>query len=236
MTRVAIVGRGLDGLRMWEALVRCGSVDVVAFIDSDVRLHGRERLGLPIRPPAWLAAHTFDVAIADADLPELQGPLLTLGVTTNRIVRLPLHLDADAVAHAAASRYPDSLASTLAHTVIQVNTRVGIFGTGAAAVKVWEALTELDGVEPIWFADNDVRRQGGAFLWCPVIAPAAIPRHAADAIVVGTMSRDAVHQQLLTLGVPADRILGPDVSADVEDIRSELQQRLPAGRGVEVHA
>ena len=43
-----------------------------------------------------------------------------------------------------------------------------------------------------------------------------------DAIVIGSMSRDAIARQLQGLGVPSDLILAPDVTAPVSRVREQL--------------
>ena len=222
MKSVAILGAGTEGVRLWEALSRCGSVEVVAFVDADARLHGRTRAGLPIHPPGWLATHAGDVATGQSAAGASYDLAWRLGIAADRIARLPTQLDDEALACAALARYPDPLAAALAVPGTPCGSSVGIFGTGAAGTRVWEAILDLDGLEPVWFADNNVRQQGREFLWLPVIAPAAIPAHRTDFVVVGSMSREPIRLQLLALGVSPQCILSPDVSAAVERVRSEL--------------
>jgi hypothetical protein len=231
---VAIIGAGTEGLRLWEALTRCGNVDVVAFVDADVRLQGRMRAGLPIHPPRWLESFTGDVVAGCADRQTDADSLPRHLVTTSPVACLPTHLDDEALARAAATKYPDPLATLLAAPSACACTSVGIFGTGAAAAKVWEAVNDVDVLEPVWFADNDVRRQGREFLWLPVIAPSAIPSHRAAFVIIGSMSRGPILQQLLGLGVSPARILSPDVCAGVATIRTELCHLLAASGAREV--
>jgi hypothetical protein len=100
--------------------------------------------------------------------------------------------------------------------------RVGIFGTGAGAMKVWEALAGLDAVDAAWFADNNTAQQGTKLFELDVIAPAAIPGHPFDAVVIGSKSRDPIRKQLLSLGVRARAIVAPDVTGSVEAVRRQL--------------
>ena len=210
---------------MWEALTQCGSVEVVAFVDADSRLCGRTRAGVPIHPPEWLSTFGGDIVVADTDAPSLPSSMHR-SVIADRLVPLPTHLDDDVLTRAVTVQYPDPLAPLLAAPAVHADTRVGIFGTGAAATKVWEALADIDDCAPIWFADNNVRQQGREFLWLPVIAPSDIPMCEPDVVVIGSMSRDPIRNQLLSSGVASVRILTPDVSAHVDDIRSELRRLL----------
>jgi FlaA1/EpsC-like NDP-sugar epimerase len=210
---------------MWEALTQCGSVEVVAFVDADSRLCGRTRAGLPVHPPDWLSTFTGDIVVADTAGACVPASLLR-SVTADRLVRLPVHLDNEALARIVTVLCPDPLAPLLAAPAVRADTRAGIFGTGAAATKVWEALADIDECEPIWFADNNVGQQGREFLWLPVIAPADIPMRETDVVVIGSMSRDPIRHQLVATGLPSVRILAPDVCAPVDDIRSELRRQL----------
>lgn len=103
--------------------------------------------------------------------------------------------------------------------------RVGVFGTGAAGMKVWEALAAFDEIDVAWFADNNVARQGQRILGRNVIDPATIPSTRFDAVVIGSMSRAPIEAQLRALGVPGERIVTADVEQPVEALRNELARR-----------
>jgi hypothetical protein len=45
-------------------------------------------------------------------------------------------------------------------------------------------------------------------------------------VVIGSMSRDPILRQLLGLGVPADRILLPDVTGSPDTVRTQLASAL----------
>jgi orotidine-5'-phosphate decarboxylase len=87
---------------------------------------------------------------------------------------------------------------------------------------VWEALTDIDQAEAVWFADNNPARQGGRFLWLDVLAPSQIAERGFDAVVIGSMSRDPIRRQLRELGIEDFRILAPDVGAPTEQIQEQL--------------
>jgi hypothetical protein len=101
-------------------------------------------------------------------------------------------------------------------------------------MKVWEALADIDLADVVWFADNNPEQQGRTLLWLDTIAPSRIPSRAYDVVVIGSMSRDVIRAQLLELGVPADRILAPDVAAPVDRIRAWLEPVLTAHASEEV--
>lgn len=222
MVRIAILGADDSGRRLWEAVTACGDVEVLAFVDPDPRRQGRQLLGVNVRPLEWLSRGCCDaVVLPDREAALSASVLASLGLTGQRVVCLPVTVNDDQLARAAADRFPDPLSTLLARPAAP-GVRVGVFGTGAAGVKVWEALAGIDGADAAWFADNDVRRQGVPFLWLEVIAPSEIPARSFDVVAIGSMSRDAIESQLIALGVPQPRILAPDVTADVDRIREQL--------------
>jgi SAM-dependent methyltransferase len=91
--------------------------------------------------------------------------------------------------------------------------RVGIFGSGAGARRAWEAVARIDFAAVVWFADNDVARQGQRVLDLEIIAPDQIPLSTFDVIVVGSMSRGPIVAQLQALGIPNDRVLTPSLAS-----------------------
>lgn len=229
MTNVAIAGADDTGRRLWEALTASGGVDVTAFVDdSRARRPGREFLGLPVHPVEWLSTGRCDVVV----VPDRQGApdlhwLGGAGGCTPRVVRLPIDPADEVVLACVAERFPDPLAPVLAAVQPTCRARLGVFGTGAAAIKVWEACMDIDDVEIVWFADNDARQQGRRFLWQEVIAPADIPARPVDVIVIGSMSREPIRAQLRALGVPPGRIAMPRVTESTERIYDDLSSWLP---------
>ena len=226
MIDAAIVGADDRGRRLWEALMACGVVDIVAFVDADRRRRRRPFLGVAVRPFSWLTRGTWDHIVAAT--PAAAGQLARLGIAPDRLVLLPADAPDDDLAAAAATRFPDPLRGSLAGVSPVGGARVGIFGTGAAGMKVWEALTDMDDAHPAWFADNNAQQQGRTLLWLDVIAPACITERPFDAVVVGSMSRDPIRRQLIALGVPAARILTPDVNEPPDGIRAQLADALGA--------
>lgn len=122
--------------------------------------------------------------------------------------------------------FPDPLATMSSWEPDPTALRVGIFGTGMAAMKVWEALAESDMAETVWFADNNPAQQRRAVLWIDVVAPADIPVRGFDAIVIGSMSGQPIREQLLGMNVDPHRILTPDVAGSVADIAEYLTSAL----------
>jgi SAM-dependent methyltransferase len=104
--------------------------------------------------------------------------------------------------------------------------RIGIFGTGEGAMRVWEAVSEIDLAEVAWFADNDAARQGQRLLWIEVLAPAAAMTRPVDAVVIGSMHLDPMRRQLLGLGVEECRIVMPRVGVSAAPLRDQLRQEL----------
>jgi hypothetical protein len=233
MERVVIVGGGEAGRRVWEAVVRHGRADVVGFVDADARARARPVVGQVVHPPEWLATGRFDsVALGGALQPEVEEILTHLGLPADRIVRFTREQDDEAFARLAAERYPDPLRAALAQAGSIAAFRVGVFGTGTGAMRVWQALTDLDDTSVSWFADNNPEQHGRTFLWLNVISPASIPSHPYDAIVVGSMARDAIRGQLMSMGIPEVAILTPNVTATVEELRGELRDMLRTISGV----
>jgi hypothetical protein len=184
--------------------------------------------GTTVQSPQWLADADFDlVAIAEGRAPEWQFVLAKAGVQSRQTCELPVdERDAAVAANAAAAMFPDPLAGVLAIEPSAAALRVGIFGTGAAGMKVWEVLATMDTADAAWFADNNARQQGTMILGLPVIAPADIPNSEVDVIVVGSMSRDPIRRQLLALGVQSDAILTPNVTAPLDELRRQITEAL----------
>lgn len=223
MLRVAIFEAGETGRRLWEALARRASIEVVAFVDPDVRRHERTFLGTPVHPVDWLRGASWDlVAVSGADPHAWRFPLASAGVGSRRIVECPTE-DGDVfLGEVVAEMFPDVLAEAIASAPAAQGFRVGIFGTGAGAMKVWEVLAGIDSADAVWFADNNPQQQGRDLLGLDVIAPSDIPGRAFDAIVIGSMSRDVIRRQLLDLSIPATAILTPDVTSSIADLRHGL--------------
>jgi glycosyltransferase involved in cell wall biosynthesis/SAM-dependent methyltransferase len=106
--------------------------------------------------------------------------------------------------------------------------RVGVFGSGDGAMRVWEALLGGTCARVAWFADNAASRQGQTLLGLDIVAPGAVHAKGFDAIVIGSTSRDAILDQLQGLGVERARVLTPDLDRPVEDIREEIAAGLSA--------
>ncbi|HEX5108980.1 MAG TPA: glycosyltransferase [Vicinamibacterales bacterium] len=227
MTKVVILGAADRARLIWEALMLAGSADVVAFVDSDPRRHGRPFLGSTVQPVPWLSAARWDVVVASAaDLSGTAARSALAGVAGDRILALPDDQRPEVLARFVASRLPDPLLTALNALPARTGLRVGIFGTGSAAMKVWEALADIDEADAVWFADNNQDQHGRALLWLEVIAPERIPAYRCDAVIIGSMSRDAICQQLRKLGVPHERILMPDVAGSVDRIREQITEAL----------
>jgi hypothetical protein len=201
----------------------------VSFVDTDVRRQGREFLGVDVRPPAWLRGGGWEQVAVPAEQVQAWQPLLrAAGVEARHVIALPTEEDDVLLDAVVSTLFPDPLEAAIAGGPPVASVRVGIFGTGAGGMKVWEALADMDAVDAVWFADNNVAQQGGRVLGLDVIAPSAIGERGCDAVIVGSMSRGPIRDQLLALGVPADRIVAPDVTAPVDAIHRELSRCLSA--------
>jgi hypothetical protein len=225
MPRVVVLGSGTDARNVWEALAKRGTADIAGFVSLDSRLHGQPLLGTTVHPPEWLAGRQFDlVAIAGEAPRALLDRLHSLSVPADCVVPFPAGGDPASLSAIAAEWLPDPLSWALGRHAAPRGLRFGIFGTGAAAMKAWEALAEIDAATTVWFADNNPHAQGKTLLWVDVIAPARIREAGYDFIVVGSMSRDPIVKQLHELGVPGRCILTPNVaSASMSAIREELE-------------
>jgi GT2 family glycosyltransferase len=223
MQRVVIFDAGDTGRRLWEALATRASVELVAFVDPDVRRQGRTFLGTPVHGVECLRGGEWDlVAVSAGHIHDWRFPLAAAGVGSRQIIECPTDEGDAFLAEIVAEMFPDPLAGALASAPAAQGVRIGIFGTGAGAMKVWEVLADSDSADAVWFADNNPQQQGGHLLGLDVIAPADIPGRSCDAIVVGSMSRDAIRQQLLGLSVPESAILTPDVTASIVELQRQL--------------
>ncbi len=223
MKRAAIYGTADAGRRAWEALAQHGAVEIAGFIDDNPFAVGKTFLGLDVQPLFWANTSDVDVIVIASLQPDhCQRQLAAAGVAPGRILLLPIAEGTDAIARAVRSAFPDPLIELLAAARPGDAVRVGVFGTGAAAMKVWEALAEIDTAETVWFADNNPQQQGRQFLWVSVVDPALIPTLDYDAIVIGSMSRQPIVKQLRALGVRSEHILTPDVQSTIDQIRDQL--------------
>jgi hypothetical protein len=223
MQRVVIFDAGETGRRLWEALATRASVEIVAFVDPDVRRHERAFLGTPVHPVDWLRDLAWDlVAVSGADTHAWRFPLAAAGVGSRRIVECPTEEGDVFLGEVVAEMFPDEMAGAIAAAPAAQGFRIGIFGTGAGAMKVWEALASIDSADVVWFADNNPQQQGRDLLGLQVIAPADIPDRPFDAVVIGSMSRDPIRKQLLDLFVSPPAILTPDVTASIADLQRSL--------------
>jgi hypothetical protein len=223
MQRVVIFDAGETGRRLWEALATRASVEIVAFVDPDVRRHERAFLGTPVHPVEWLRDAAWDlVAVSGADTHAWRFPLAAAGVGSRRIVECPTEEGDVFLGEVVAEMFPDQMAGAIAAAAAAQGLRIGIFGTGAGAMKVWEVLAGIDSADAVWFADNNPQQQGRDLLGLEVIAPADIPGRPFDAVVIGSMSRDPIRKQLLDLFVSPSAILTPDVTASIADLQRGL--------------
>jgi len=228
--RIVIAGAGETGQRLWEVLAPLGTVDIVGFVDADARTHGRVLLGVTIHPPQWLQHAEWDhIALPESRADEWRFALAKAGVHARQVLEFPVDgTDLARAAAAAAEEFPDPLAGVLAALAPASGLRVGIFGTGAAGLKVWEALAGIDTADAIWFADNNAKQQGSIIFGLNVISPADIAGSDADLIVIGSMSREPILKQLIALGVRPEAILTPNAAAPVDELRRDLASTLIA--------
>lgn len=229
MPRVVILGTGSDERNVWEALALRGTADIAAFVGVEERQHGRPLLGSTIQPPDWLDERRFDlIAVTGACPASLTKRLAQLSIPNDCVVRFPADATPEELSAVAAERFPDPLAWATTERPAPEGLRLGIFGTGSGAMKVWEALAEIDAANAVWFADNNAKQHGQSLLWLDIIAPAAIVSRSYDAIVIGSMSVDPIRRQLIELGIPGRRLLAPNVTGTVAAVREELVIALEA--------
>ena len=83
--------------------------------------------------------------------------------------------------------------------------KILVFGTGEAAQRVLPRLRREYDV--LGFVDNNKLKQGRMLASLPVLAPLAEEFSAVDLVVVASMHVEDIYHQLVTLGVPADKII-----------------------------
>jgi len=240
LRRVVICGANERTRGLWEALASRPTVDVVAFVDDDASRHGRRRLGVPVHGSDWLRGGDWDrLAVLRSDASAWHARLVPLALDDAAWLEFA-DGDAGALQERAARLFPDALAPALQSRPTAAGARLGVFGTGSGAMKVWEALADVETADIVWFADNNAAQQGRDLVGVRVIAPADIACAEYDAVVIGSMARASIREQLLELGVAPGRIMTPDVVGPIENIRRqvlahllELPARGPAraGRG-----
>ncbi len=85
------------------------------------------------------------------------------------------------------------------------SSRVIIFGCSKGGIKVFQALQP--GEEVIAFADNDRSKQAAAFFGYRVLDPDRIPDVEFDQILIASHYSDEICDQLLSIGIPASKII-----------------------------
>ena len=227
MQRIVIFDSGDTGRRLWEALAArpTWSMSSASSTPTSGVRGGRSSAYLSTRPR--LRGRDRDhIAVAASASHEWRFPLAAAGVGSRRIIECPTD-DGDAfLTEIVADMFPDPLAGALASAPASRGLRIGIFGTGAAGMKVWEVLAQMDVADAVWFADNNPQQHGRAILGLEVIPPAEIGVHPFDAIVIGSMSRDPIREQLVRLGIPARQVLTPDVAGSVDHLHQQLTAAL----------
>jgi glycosyltransferase involved in cell wall biosynthesis len=136
MTKVVIVGSGDRARRLWEAFT-LGGADVVAFVDDDGRRQGRAFLGSTVHPSTWLIGAHFDIVVvpAESDMADATVRSVLALVDPEVVVPVACH-DDDALTRSVAARTPDPWSGVVARQQLPQGLRIGIFGTGSAAMKV----------------------------------------------------------------------------------------------------
>lgn len=114
--------------------------------------------------------------------------------------------------------------------------KVVVFGTGSALTDFLTILPDRH--EVVALCDNNAEKWGTTVAGQPVVSPAHLQTTDADLIVIASRSVDAIRQQLLGLGFPADKIvascpshsdaLAALINADVDRLNHQLGLNLPA--------
>jgi hypothetical protein len=211
------------------ALARRASVEIVAFVDPDVRRQERAFLSTAGPSVDWLRDAAWDlVAVSGVDPhawrfsaggTDVRGTLDSTSICNKGDVFIVVHATVmpDMVAQVSdylnAVRACPPMAGMPAVSVPGDRTRV------SRAQRLTEGISIADAV---WFADNNPQQQGRDLLGLEVIAPSDIPGRPFDAVVIGSMSRDPIRRQLLDLSIPASAILTPDVIASIADLQRDL--------------
>lgn len=235
MQETVIYGTGDQARRVWEAVSRNSGATVVAFVDASSEPR-TDWLGCPVYPVSWLTTHDFRILVAHQYPDEVCDVLRAAGIETSRILKVPEADDIAAINAYVQRTFPDPLLELFQQKPTHTLFRIGVFGTGSAAMKVWEAIADLDIADTAWFADNNPQQQGRKLLWVEVINPERIPSQPVDALVIGSMAREPIRAQLIALGVAPNRILTPDVQTSVDEIRMQLVSALETLPATEVAA
>lgn len=174
--------------------------------------------GIPVWTDADLSSRTgWDFVVAP-DLPQELWRLAAAGVESDRILRVPVD-DLVTPAHVSIVDRCRSVSRMVAGWLIGAGTprrpstplrptvlgpRIVVFGTGLAGRR---AVGTLRGwAEPVAFCDNDTRKHGSRLDGLPVVGVADLAGLSWDGILVASKYWPEICRQLLTLGIPAERI------------------------------
>jgi FlaA1/EpsC-like NDP-sugar epimerase len=82
--------------------------------------------------------------------------------------------------------------------------KVAIFGAGSGGERLGKQLLRRHDV--VCFIDNDPNKIGKTLLGLPIISPKQIDALTVDRILIGSMHRTQICNQLLSLGVPQEKM------------------------------
>ena len=180
----------------------------------------RERLAYEAEATRRAEAQANEAVVARAATEHhLAGATTALADAESRLNQLRVRLAERLEAQAAAVAAPTTGTAL----------RVGIWGSAPRHQGVGSVAPDPLAT-PAWFVDNDPARRRRRVLNLDVIAPDEIMTRGFDAIIVGSMSRDAIVAQLHAIGAPSDRVLTPTlqpVDETCADLSRELARLLP---------
>ena len=227
MLKVVLVGSTSWRLRVWEILSLQGVVDEFAFVDTGSGQKSMNPLGMFSRSNSWLhsAIGAWDRVVLSDEVIIKADQLVKSGWDPKKILCIPTdQLDSSKIKQWVETHFPNPLKSLFASAALpQRSIAVGIFGTGSGGIKVWEALTMIESCEPLWFADNDIKKQGATFFGLNIIAPSEILTMPFSYVVIASMYRASISDQLVSLGIDRQKILAPSLAGSNEQILCHIK-------------
>ncbi|MDQ8186437.1 hypothetical protein [Pelagicoccus sp. SDUM812002] len=104
-------------------------------------------------------------------------------------------------------------------------TRLVIFGTGSTALRALEGLKSLSEIELVAFCDNSTDRQGTKFENVPVLSADELLKNDWDLVLLASQFAVDIERQLLSLGIPKERILSPALNRMSDALLEYLEDR-----------
>ena len=103
-----------------------------------------------------------------------------------------------------------------------------IFGTGSTGERAWRAAEGSPDINILCFADNDPRKHGTLLHDRSIVGAEDLATKPCDFVVLASMYRAEIARQLVSLGLPPERVVSADPNQFAETFSALAGGRAPA--------